>query len=154
MQDSTPSQAFLKGKVILATGEWPGHPGGVSEASYSIAEGLVTDGAKVYVGGRKKGALIKVAQELYQHNLTRFRWTNNRRPIEMSLNSRGIMVDAVNRNSIIVAREVIEDANDMLYILVNSYAPCLIAVIQNITRTESGPHCSSVASSIAGIGGR
>jgi NADP-dependent 3-hydroxy acid dehydrogenase YdfG len=44
-------------------------PGGGSGIGYDIAEGLATNGVKVYVGGRRKEALDKVVHELAQHNL-------------------------------------------------------------------------------------
>jgi NAD(P)-dependent dehydrogenase (short-subunit alcohol dehydrogenase family) len=88
----------LHGRVALVTG-------GGSGIGLMIARGLAANGAKVYVGGRRKDVLERVATE----------WSANgkRTIIPLSL-------DVSDRDSIIQARNIIEEQEGKLHILVNN----------------------------------
>ncbi|KAL1678332.1 hypothetical protein EV122DRAFT_212202 [Schizophyllum commune] len=85
----------LTGRVALVTG------GGTS-IGYMIAQGLATNGARVYISGRREPVLAKAAQE--------FKGRGELIPLLMNVTSKA---------SILAAKTIIGAANGRLNILVN-----------------------------------
>ncbi|KAI0252169.1 short-chain dehydrogenase [Lactifluus subvellereus] len=88
----------LRGRIALVSG-------GGTGIGLMIAEGLAANGAKVYIGGRRKEVLQKVADEWAAHG-------------------KGIIIplplDVSNRDSIAEAKTLIEEKEGRLHILVNN----------------------------------
>jgi len=86
----------LRGRIALVSG-------GGTGIGLMIAEGIAANGAKVYIGGRRKEVLDKVADK----------WENKGAIIPFSL-------DVSNRDSILEAKKLIEAKEGKLHILVNN----------------------------------
>ncbi|THH19087.1 hypothetical protein EW146_g2005 [Bondarzewia mesenterica] len=88
----------LTGRVALVTG-------GGSGIGLMIAEGLAANGAKVYIASRRKYILQKVVDE----------WPSQGAGVMIPLS-----LDVTNRDSILEAKKIIEQAEGKLHILVNN----------------------------------
>jgi len=87
----------LEGRVALVTG-------GGSGIGFMIAQGLATNGAKVYISGRRKETLDRAVSSLAQQNVTIF----------------AVPMDVTDRESILNVKKVIEEKEGKLHILVNN----------------------------------
>jgi len=88
----------LRGRIALVSG-------GGTGIGLMIAEGLAVNGAKVYIGGRRKEVLDKVADK----------WATHDRGTVIPLS-----LDVSNRDSITEAKKLIEEREGKLHILVNN----------------------------------
>jgi len=107
----------LRGRIALVSG-------GGTGIGLMIAEGLAANGAKVYIGGRRKEVLDKVADKWATHGKGTI--------IPFSL-------DVSNRDSIIEAKKLIEEEEGKLHILVNNAGVVgpLVAFLNNPQAPEN-----------------
>jgi len=87
----------LDGRVALVTG-------GATGIGLMIAQGLATNGAKVYISGRRESVLETAVSMLAQQNIKAY----------------ALPMDVTDRESILHAKKVIEEKEGKLHILVNN----------------------------------
>ena len=109
----------LRGRIALVSG-------GGTGIGLMIAEGLAANGAKVYIGGRRKEVLDKVADKWATHDKgTIVPWVFSKialpTPLTFFLLYCRFSLDVSNRESIIEAKKLIEEKEGRLHILVNKY---------------------------------
>lgn len=115
----TPTIFDLRGRIALVSG-------GGTGIGLMIAAGLAANGAKVYIGGRRRNVLEKVSKEWEAHGkgtIVPYVQSAIGLFILSILNFCHISVtlDVSNRDSITEAKKLIQEKEGKLHILVNKY---------------------------------
>src|SRR6266702_3158741 len=108
----------LHGRIALVSG-------GGTGIGLMIASGLAANGAKVYIGGRRKEVLETVTAEWSVHGkgtvipYVRLEIWSPLNRIDKPLLTNSLPLDVSDRESIIKAKNIIEEKEGKLHILVN-----------------------------------